>query len=79
MFNFNSVLGFLSSQWIILVGLVAVLLYYYTTYTFDYFAKRGVPFIKPLPLFGNMFEIIFRYDLLMDVIQKAYFDYSKSR
>jgi hypothetical protein len=32
----------------------AVLLYLYLTRTHRYWRKRGVPYVKPLPLFGNM-------------------------
>jgi hypothetical protein len=29
------------------------LLYLYLTHTHDYWRKRGVPYVKPLPVFGN--------------------------
>jgi cytochrome P450 family 6 len=32
----------------------AVILYVYLTSTHSYWRKRGVPYVKPLPLFGNL-------------------------
>jgi hypothetical protein len=35
-----------------------VLLYLYLTRTHSYWRKRGVPYVKPLPLFGNIKDIM---------------------
>ena len=35
-----------------------VLLYLYLTHNHSYWRKRGVPYVKPLPLFGNMKDTV---------------------
>jgi hypothetical protein len=41
-----------------------VLLYLYLTQTHSYWRKRGVPYVKPLPLFGNLKDgMLFRKTL----------------
>jgi len=35
-----------------------VLLYLYLTWNHGYWRKRGVPYVKPLPLFGNMMDTV---------------------
>ena len=35
-----------------------VLLYLYLTHTHSYWTKRGVPYVKPLPLFGNIKDLM---------------------
>ena len=51
--------------WLVVAALAA--LYYYLTLQHDFFEKRGVKFIKPLPLFGNMFKIVFRQKNINDL------------
>jgi hypothetical protein len=34
------------------------LLYLYLTRTHDYWRKRGVPYVKPLPVFGNLKDAV---------------------
>ncbi|XP_077861674.1 cytochrome P450 3A8-like isoform X2 [Saccoglossus kowalevskii] len=41
----------------ILVGIVLVLCYLYSTWTFSTFKKMGIPGPPPTPLFGNMLQI----------------------
>ncbi|KAG8176913.1 hypothetical protein JTE90_018696, partial [Oedothorax gibbosus] len=36
----------------------AILLYWYATRNHDYWKKRGVPFVKPYPLFGNTLDVM---------------------
>ncbi|XP_055852653.1 probable cytochrome P450 9f2 [Episyrphus balteatus] len=45
---------------IVLFGLLAILLYKWSTSTFEFFEKRNVPYNKPLPLIGNQKDFIFR-------------------
>ncbi|XP_068084403.1 cytochrome P450 6k1 [Anabrus simplex] len=60
-----------SLQMLLTFFLVAILvtptLYLYCTWTFDYWKKKGVPFIKPLPLFGNVLAVITRQKTPVDL------------
>lgn len=38
---------------LILIGSLIGILYYYSTWTYNYWKTRGVPYMKPLPLIGN--------------------------
>ncbi|KAL1398953.1 hypothetical protein pipiens_002299 [Culex pipiens pipiens] len=46
-----------SLEWLLLLVPTAIYLFYrWSIATFDYFEKRGVPFVKPVPLLGNMWN-----------------------
>ncbi|CAG2065151.1 unnamed protein product, partial [Timema podura] len=51
---------------------ITIALYLYFTRNFNYWKKRGVPFTKPLPLFGNMKDIFLQRDSLGGVLMKEY-------
>jgi hypothetical protein len=46
------------------------LLYLYLTHTHDYWRKRGVPYVKPLPVFGNLKDAV----LVRKTLGEAYYD-----
>ena len=64
-------LGFWSAITIFLLGVV-ILLYVYLTRTHDYWRKRGVPYVKPLPLFGNLMDTMLIRKPLGIVFQDLY-------
>nr|BAM68568.1 cytochrome P450 [Culex quinquefasciatus] len=46
-----------SLEWLLLLVPTAIYLFYrWSVATFDYFEKRGVPFVKPVPLLGGMWN-----------------------
>uniref|UniRef100_A0ABL0EJX2 Cytochrome n=3 Tax=Rhodnius prolixus TaxID=13249 RepID=A0ABL0EJX2_RHOPR len=50
-----------------LLGLVALLIYYYGTNTYNYWKKKGVPYIKPkFPFLGNTYEVVFSLKAVID-------------
>nr|CAD7450083.1 unnamed protein product [Timema bartmani] len=51
---------------------VIVFLYLYFTSTFSYWEKRGVPFVKPLPVFGNFVDYIFLRTTSAESFAKIY-------
>jgi len=53
----DSILGSWCAISTVVLGGV-VLLYLYLTHNYDYWRKRGVPYVKPLPLFGNMKDTV---------------------
>ncbi|PSN43541.1 hypothetical protein C0J52_03714 [Blattella germanica] len=46
----------IGSWWALALLLLGWLLYLYLTWNHDYWKKRGVPFVKPIPLFGNFMD-----------------------
>ena len=65
-----------SGHWLVdaLCGVVmlAVLLYYYATATFRHWARLGVPYLRPEPLFGNIKSIVLFRELHVYGYQKLY-------
>nr|CAD7598281.1 unnamed protein product [Timema genevievae] len=49
-----------SSNWLLLAALIICALYILGTWNYDYYSKQNIPYVKPLPFFGNMAPIIFR-------------------
>ncbi|KPJ08459.1 Cytochrome P450 9e2 [Papilio machaon] len=51
----NKILSYILDEWKILLFLVAIyLLYYYGTYNYDYFEKKGISYIKPTIFVGSL-------------------------
>uniref|UniRef100_A0A1B6EAW4 Cytochrome P450 n=1 Tax=Clastoptera arizonana TaxID=38151 RepID=A0A1B6EAW4_9HEMI len=57
---------------LITVVLVLVSLYYYFTAKFDYWKDRGVAFVKPIPVFGNLKDQLLRTKTLGQVYSDIY-------
>jgi len=49
-----------------------VLLYLYLTHTHSYWRKRGVPYVKPLPLFGNLKDVLLVRKTMGEVYRDLY-------
>lgn len=62
-----------------LVLLLVYFLYKWSTSKFDYFAKVGVPFEKPLPLFGNALSVVLQRESLIDLINRSYYKFKNSK
>lgn len=47
-------------MWLVLTLLLGIipLAYFYLTRNHDYWKKRGVPFIAPIPIFGNVKNMV---------------------
>lgn len=48
------------------------LVYKHVTRNFDYWKKRNIPFIKPIPLFGNFYEVCTVKTVMGECIAKMY-------
>ncbi|KAK0175603.1 hypothetical protein PV327_009343 [Microctonus hyperodae] len=55
---------------VIIVGLMAIL---YLVKNENYFKKHGIPYETPLPIFGNMFQTLFRITPHMDRVRNFYY------
>ncbi|CAO1441593.1 unnamed protein product [Diamesa hyperborea] len=58
---------------------VVFLFYKWATSTFDYFEKRGLPFRKPIPLFGNNLNVITRKMAMTDYLQMIYREFKDEK
>ncbi|GFQ90655.1 cytochrome P450 3A6, partial [Trichonephila clavata] len=56
MLDTDLLFGPIVTSFLILVS--TVLLYWYSTHTFDYFKKRNIPYVKPLPLLGSILDVV---------------------
>lgn len=54
--------------WILAVSPVLYLLWKYLNKNFDYFSDRGIPYEKPIPIFGNMFGLLFLKRSIPDML-----------
>ncbi|KAJ9593858.1 hypothetical protein L9F63_027499 [Diploptera punctata] len=59
-------------QWTIICLLVC-LIYYYSTATYNYWKNKGIPYLKPLPLFGNSMKTITLVQPLEEGLKELYF------
>jgi hypothetical protein len=62
----------LGSWWAIATLLLSGVLYLYFKRTHDYWRKRGVPYVEPLPLFGNLMDVLLVRKNLGEVYQELY-------
>jgi hypothetical protein len=51
-----------------LVVAVCIAIYQYAVRNNDYWAKKGIAFIKPVPFFGNMANTIFKTRAFAEVL-----------
>lgn len=54
-------------------------LYKLITRNNDYFIKRGIKFIKPVPFFGNLAQCVFQKKNFAEVFVDAYNEFPKER
>lgn len=54
-------------------------LYKWLTKNDDFFLKKGIPFDKPLPIFGNFLRFMLQKETFIDVMQRGYDKYKKSK
>lgn len=55
---------------------VCVGLYFYFTRNFNFWKKLGVPYVKPLPLLGNLKECVFLKVTIAEYLKSLYDEYS---
>jgi len=62
-----------------LVLLFLWLFYKWSVNNLKYFEKIGVPYDKPLPLFGNTLNILMKKESFIDLTRKSYYNFKESR
>lgn len=61
------------------IGIIIFLIKYLLTWNFDYFKKRGIPYVKPFPLFGTSFKNLFGLESYAYSYQRWYNEFSGAR
>lgn len=70
---------FTLSEWLIAVLTILIVTYYLLTRKLNFFKDRGVNYIKPLPIVGNMLDVVLAKRNLPDILQYFYDKFPKSR
>lgn len=60
-------------------AVVVLLFYYYLTSTFDFWKARGIAGPRPIPIFGNMKEVLLGTKYLGDYAKEVYDKYKSER
>ncbi|KAJ6643387.1 putative cytochrome P450 9f2 [Pseudolycoriella hygida] len=58
---------------------VVYVLYKWLTRNDEFFLKRGIPYEKPLPIVGNLLELVLQRKSFVDVIQRIYVKNKRSK
>lgn len=61
------------------IGVTILALYYYFTLTYDFWISRGVPGPRPIPLFGNVKDVMLTKLSMADYLTKIYNEYKDAR
>ncbi|XP_055601238.1 probable cytochrome P450 9f2 [Uranotaenia lowii] len=61
------------------LALIAYLFYRWSVATYDYFEKRGVPFLRPKPLVGSLWPVFSGQKHAMDAAQEGYWVFPEAR
>lgn len=64
---------------LILAVIFIYLAYKWSTSTFDFFEKQGIPFKKPLPLVGTNGNMFINRETFLDNIQKWYYEFKDEK
>ncbi|CRL01990.1 CLUMA_CG015341, isoform A [Clunio marinus] len=67
-----------------MIFLILFVVLVYCTYTWsikdhDYFEKIGLPYNKPLPLFGNMLDVLLQRRYIVDLVKSEYYKHKDTK
>lgn len=62
-----------------MIGILIICVYLYSTYTFKYWTQLGVKSVTPVPFFGNSFHTIFRKVSSAENQQQLYKTFANER
>lgn len=66
-------------EWLIAVLTIFIVIYYLMTRKLNFFKDRGVNYIKPLPIVGNMLDVLRSKRNLPEILQSLYDKFPNSR
>jgi hypothetical protein len=61
-----------TSDWVLLLLVIAVALYCWSTSNYNHFSKQNVPFVKPRPLVGSMWPVLRRKEYFPQLMLRIY-------
>lgn len=64
---------------IILISVLVYVFYKWSTATYDFFEKQGIPFRKPLPLFGTNINMVLKSKPFVDVLKEWYYEFENEK
>lgn len=59
----------------LVIGVIIFIMYKWSISTYDFFEKKGIAFIKPIPFFGNMKEMLLKKSDFLTFAKKLYNHY----
>jgi hypothetical protein len=72
-------IGWLMSQTGLLVVVAAYLVYKALTWNHDFFEKRNVKYLSPVPLFGNLFKVTLQFESFFELLCKMFYAFPGER
>ncbi|XP_015365014.1 PREDICTED: cytochrome P450 6B1-like, partial [Diuraphis noxia] len=66
------IIGLISYVYILYAAVFVSIAYYFSTSTHDKWRKLNVPYIKPLPLFGNSMKMVLSKEHPLDFFSGVY-------
>ncbi|KAJ6633420.1 putative cytochrome P450 9f2 [Pseudolycoriella hygida] len=72
-------LEWILNKWTIVLSIVGYFFYKWSVATSQFFAEKGVPYHKPMPLFGNFLDIVFQKISMADKVIELYNQFKTKR
>jgi hypothetical protein len=73
------IVDWLISQSGLVTVIVGILLYKLLTWNRDYFEKRNVKCVAPLPVFGHLLKVSFQKESLFQLLQEMFYKFPGER
>nr|CAD7395187.1 unnamed protein product [Timema cristinae] len=72
-------LGLDLTSWGLVATFIILLLYFVGSRGHDFFSKRDVPYLRPLPILGNMGAIVFRRKSFGELLESLYIEFKRHK
>nr|CAD7440776.1 unnamed protein product [Timema bartmani] len=72
-------LGLDLTSWGLVVTFIILLLYFVVSRGHDFFSKRNVPYLRPLPILGNMGALVFRRKSFGELLESLYIEFKRHK
>jgi len=57
------------------IAIITLIIYYYLTWTFDFWKSRGIPGPQPIPIFGTFKKVLLAKQSVGDYLMDIYNEY----